>query len=34
MSIEEIDAIDPATAGLSNAELQAYIKRANELGAN
>ena len=34
MSIEEIDAIDLATAGLSNAELQAYIKRANELGAN
>ena len=34
MSIEEIGAIDPATAGLSNAELQAYIKRANELGAN
>ncbi len=34
MSIEEIDAIDLATAGLSNAELKAYIKRANELGAN
>jgi hypothetical protein len=34
MSIEEIDAIDLATAGLSVAELQAYIKRANELGAN
>jgi len=34
MSIEELDAIDIATAGLSNAELQAYIKRANELGAN
>jgi hypothetical protein len=34
MSIEEIDAIDPSTAGLSNAELQAYIKRANELRAN
>ena len=34
MSIEEIDAIDLATAGLSNAELTAYIKRAKELGAN
>jgi len=34
MSIEEIDAIDLSTAGLSNAELKAYIKRANELGAN
>ena len=34
MSKEEIDAIDLLTAGLSNAELQAYIKRANELGAN
>jgi len=34
MSIEEIDAIDLATAGLSNAELKAYIKRAKELGVN
>jgi|GEM_PF-7042154 len=34
MSIEEIEEIDLTTAGLSNAELQAYIKRANELGAN
>ena len=34
MSKEEIAAIDLLTAGLSVAELQAYIKRANELGAN
>ena len=34
MSKEEIDAIDLLTAGLSVAELQAYIKRAKELGAN
>jgi hypothetical protein len=33
MSIEEIYAIDLQNAGLSNAELKAYIKRANELRA-